>query len=222
MGLTDDTEQLHGQPSNSAWFEGARDGPQLYDFLDSVVGSATQWYLEYECRGFANEPQGRAVVRVVAEHKASRAVSGGFFCEGFHMAASDDCYSQWADFSLGREDCIYHLCQGHPERCKSDKPGRTVVHIGVWRRISLKGILDSEYCREAGQLEFSRRFATYFHPKLLGVFVVPQLIQVVTVARGWTELCLVPSQIRQWLVLPWAAFAPRLLKLRGQLGPKYR
>ena len=127
--LTDDTELLHGQPSNSAWFDGARDGPHLYDFLDSVVCSATQWYLEYECRGFANEPQGRAVVRVVAEHKASRAVSGGFVCEGFHMAASDDYYSQWAAFSLGREDCIYHLCQGRvANQTSQEEQWSTLVH----------------------------------------------------------------------------------------------
>ena len=35
------------------------------------------------------------------------------------MAASDDYYSYWPGLSCGREDCIYHLCQGNPERCKS-------------------------------------------------------------------------------------------------------
>ena len=84
------------------------------------------------------------------------------------MAASDDYYSYWPGLSCGREDCIYHLCQGNPERCKSlfraalfHKRGRTVICVGAWRRVRLKTILDSKYGREAGLVEFSRRFANY-------------------------------------------------------------
>ena len=167
--LTDDADQLHGQPSNSGWFDGARNGSQLHEFTDAVVGPAAQWYMEYECRDFANDPQGRAVVRI---DKMIRADSAGYFCEGVHLAASDDYYSYWANLSCGREDCIYHLCQGYPERCKSryreegsHKRGRTVIHVGAWRRVSLKTILDSKYGNEAGLAEFSRRFENYFHPK---------------------------------------------------------
>ena len=84
------------------------------------------------------------------------------------MAASDDYYSYWPGLSCGREDCIYHLCQGNPERGKSryreegsHKRGRTVIYVGAWRRVCLKTILDSKYGREAGLVEFSRRFTNY-------------------------------------------------------------
>ena len=37
--------------------------------------------------------------------------------------------------------------------------------MGVWRRVSLKTILGSNYGKEAGLAEFARRFENYFHPK---------------------------------------------------------
>ena len=43
----------------------------------------------------------------------------------------------------------------------SHKRGRTVICVGAWRRVCLKTILDSKYGREAGIVEFSRRFANY-------------------------------------------------------------
>ena len=116
FALTDASNQLHGQPSSSGWFDGARNGLQRFEFTDAVVGTTDQWYMVYECRDFANDPPGRAVVRI---NKMTRGDSAGLFFEGVHMAASDDYYSYWPGLSCGREDCIYHLCQGNPERCKS-------------------------------------------------------------------------------------------------------
>ena len=43
--LTDGSDQLHGQPFRSAWFDGARNGSQLFEFTDAVVGTANQWYM---------------------------------------------------------------------------------------------------------------------------------------------------------------------------------
>ena len=105
--LTDDAYQLHGLPPNSGWFDGARNGSQLHEFTDAVVGPAPQWYMEYECRDFANNPQGRAVVLI---DKMIRADSAGFFCEGVHLAASDDYYSYWPGLSCGLETFTFFIC----------------------------------------------------------------------------------------------------------------
>ena len=105
--LTDDAYQLHGLPPNSGWFDGARNGSQLHEFTDAVVGPALQWYMEYECRDFANNPQGRAVVLI---DKMIRADSAGFFCEGVHLAASDDYYSYWPGLSCGLETFTFFIC----------------------------------------------------------------------------------------------------------------
>ena len=64
FALTDVSNQLHGQPSSSGWFDGARNGLQRFEFTDAVVGTTDQWYMVYECRDFANDPPGRAVVRL--------------------------------------------------------------------------------------------------------------------------------------------------------------
>ena len=115
-------------------------------FTDAVVGTTAQWYRVYECRDFANDPPGRAVVCI---NTMTRGDSAGFFFEGVHMAASAVYYSYWPGLSCGREDCTYHLCQGNPERsmslfreARSHKRGRTVICVGAWRRVCLKTILD--------------------------------------------------------------------------------
>ena len=89
FALTDASNQLHGQPSSSGWFDGARNGLQRFEFTDAVVGTTDQWYMVYECRDFANDPPGRAVVRI---NKMTRGDSAGFLFKGVHMAASGDYY----------------------------------------------------------------------------------------------------------------------------------
>ena len=63
---------------------------QWYMVTGAVVGIAAQRYMEYQCHGFANHPHSRAIVGI---GKVTRGDSAGFFCEEFHVTASDVCYN---------------------------------------------------------------------------------------------------------------------------------
>ena len=87
FALADASNQLHGQPSSSGWFDGARNGLQRFESLTQLSVPLTNgiWYTS--AATLLNIPPGRAVVRI---NKMTRGDSAGFFFEGVHMAASDD------------------------------------------------------------------------------------------------------------------------------------
>ena len=54
FALTDASNQLHGQPSSSGWFDGARNGLQRFEFTDAVVGTTDQWYMVHKRAALAH------------------------------------------------------------------------------------------------------------------------------------------------------------------------
>ena len=104
--------------------------------------------VEYDCCDSQGNPQGRGTIALKEWEDADAALF-----VGTHGPASDGYYQWYVDHEMGRENGLYHICDCEVSKCKARKgraDRRELIHLGKWRLLTPRAMLDIGYLHDLG------------------------------------------------------------------------